>query len=171
MPGRVLTVSDAVVVATSPDVTYAAVSDVRQMGRWSPENTGGTLTGDGPPDAGPIQVGTTFVGDNRRGRAAWRTRCVVTAADPGHRFAFEVRAWGRGRALLPVRVATWRYDFAPHADGTLVTETWTDDRTGWPDWLVRRLDPVLTGGRQFAEFQRRNIRRTLDALQRELDPA
>ncbi len=40
---RALTVSDTVVVGVEPDVVYAALSDVRQMGRWSPENTGAEL--------------------------------------------------------------------------------------------------------------------------------
>lgn len=167
MSGRELRVADSIVVAAEPHDVYAAVSDVRQMGRWSPENTGATVAPSDSPDPAPT-VGTVFVGDNRRGRATWRTRCVVTAADPGRRFAFDVRAWGQGNALLPVRVATWTYDFEPHPHGTLVTETWSDGRTRWPDWLVRRVDPVLTGGRQFADFQRRNIRRTLEGLQREL---
>ena len=168
MPARVLTISDSVVVPAAPDAVYDAVSDVRQMGRWSPENTGAVVAPSGPDDSGPVAVGTVFVGDNRRGRATWRTRCVVTHADRGRRFAFDVRAWGRGNALVPVRIASWEYTMEPHPDGTLVTETWTDDRTRWPDWLVRRVDPLLTGGQQFADFQRRNVRRTLDALRREL---
>ncbi len=164
---RELTVSDSVVVAVDPATAYAAVSDVRQMGRWSPENTGAVLA---EPDE-PVRVGTVFVGDNRRGRATWRTRCVVTAADPGHLFAFDVRAWGRGTRLLPVRVATWEYAFEAVEGGTLVTETWHDGRTGWPDVVASVFDRVATGRDSFATFQRGNIRRTLDRLRRELEAA
>src|SRR5699024_9234910 len=85
---RQKTVSGSVVIDVDPQVAYAAVSDVTQMGRWSPENLGGTL-GDGS-DPGQVAVGTPFVGANRRGRAEWVTGCVVTAADPGRRFAFRV---------------------------------------------------------------------------------
>lgn len=162
---RALTVCDTVVVGVEPDVVYAALSDVRQMGRWSPENTGAELAEPGAP----IGVGTVFVGTNRRGRARWSTRCVVTAADPGRRFAFDVRAWGPGRRLLPVRVASWEYTFEPAVGGTLVTETWLDGRTGWPDWTASVFDRVATGRDSFATFQRGNIRRTLDRLKRELE--
>ncbi len=162
---RALTVSDTVVVGVEPDVVYAALSDARQMGRWSPENAGAELADPGAP----IGIGTVFVGTNRRGRARWRTRCVVTAADPGRRFAFDVRAWGPGRRLLPVRVASWEYTFEPAVGGTLVTETWLDGRTGWPDWTASVFDRVATGRDSFATFQRGNIRRTLDRLKRELE--
>lgn len=162
---RALTVSDTVVVGVAPETAYAAVSDVRQMGRWSPENTGASVDG---PD-GPAVKGTVFVGENRRGRARWSTRCVVTVAEPGRRFAFDVRAWGVGTRLLPVRVATWEYAFEPAVGGTLVTETWVDGRTGWPDWTASVFDRVATGRDSFATFQRGNIRRTLDRLKRELE--
>ena len=49
------------------------------------------------------------------------------------------------------------------AGGTLVTETWSDRRR-WPDLVAARFDPLATGGRQFADFQRRNIGRTLARL-------
>lgn len=162
---RALTVSDTVVVGVDPETAYAAVSDVRQMGRWSPENTGATLA---DPDS-PVVKGTVFVGDNKRGRGRWRTRCVVTIAEPGRRFAFDVRAWGLGERLLPVRVATWEYAFEPAVGGTLVTETWVDGRKGWPDWTASVFDRVATGRDSFATFQRGNIRRTLDRLKRELE--
>lgn len=164
---RTMTVSDSVVVGVDPDTAWAAVADVRQMGRWSPENQGARLEVDGPP--GPVAVGTVFVGENRRGSARWHTRCVVTVAEPGRRFAFDVRAWGPRRRLLPVRVASWEYSFEPAVGGTLVTETWVDGRTGWPDWTTAVFDRVATGRDSFATFQRGNIRRTLDRLKRELE--
>jgi hypothetical protein len=164
---RAMTVSDSVVVGVDPDVAWAAVADVRQMGRWSPENRGAQVEGDVAP--GPVGPGTVFVGANRRGRATWSTRCVVTVAEPGRRFAFDVRAWGPRRRLLPVRVASWEYAFEPAVGGTLVTETWVDGRTAWPDWTTAVFDRLATGRDSFATFQRGNIRRTLDRLKRELE--
>ena len=76
-------------------------------------------------------VGMRFVGDNKRGPVRWQTECVVTAAEPGRRFAFDVERYGFGRFMVPVRIATWAYDFEPVDGGTRVTETWTDGRTGW----------------------------------------
>ncbi len=45
-----------------------------------------------------------------------------------------------------------------------MTETWTDDRRSWPDFMAGAFDRVVTGGKTFAEFQRGNIRTTLKRL-------
>lgn len=161
---RPLEVSDDVEIAVSPEEVYAQVADPSQMGRWSPENRGATTAAAGRPAA----VGSTFVGHNRRGRARWSTRCVVTASDPGRHFAFDVRRIGVGRFLLPAAIASWEYRFEATPDGTLVTETWRDNRS-WSDARAARFDRVVTGGRLFHEFQARNIRRTLDRLKADLE--
>lgn len=165
---RILTVSDSVVIDASPSAVYAQVGDPTRMGRWSPENRGAVVR-DGSAAPGPVGVGTVFDGRNRRGRLSWTTRCTVTAADPGERFAFRVRAIGGRRPVLPGRIATWEYRFEPaDGGGTLVTETWTDDRR-WPDALANAFDRAATRGYTFADFQRRNIRTTLDNLKRALE--
>lgn len=155
--------SDSVTIAVPPHVAYDAVSDVTQMGRWSPENTGARL-----PSPGPVEVGTSFVGSNRRGRATWVTECTVTAADPGERFAFRVHRIGPSRPIVPGRNASWEYRFEEVDGGTRVTETWTDDRR-WPDAVAAVFDKAVTGGQLFADHQRTNIRRTLDRLRSELE--
>ncbi len=157
---RILTVSDSVVIAADPASVYAAVSDVTRMGEWSPENTGATITG-GHTQA---QVGLEFKGTNKRGKAAWVTRCTVTVADPGERFAFRVEAIGVRTPRIRGRVASWDYRFEAADDGgTRVTETWTDNRR-WPRLLIRAFDWAATGGNTFPEFQKGNIRRTLKKL-------
>lgn len=162
---RDMTVRDSIVVDVDPETVYAQVSDPTQMGRWSPENRGAVVLG----KPGPAYVGMEFVGSNRRGRGRWVTRCVVTAADPGRRFAFDVRTWGVRRPSVPVRIATWEYTFEAADGGTLVTETWTDGRRGWPDLVTGVFDRAATGGRTFADFQRRNIARTLRNLKADLE--
>ena len=162
---RVMTVSDSVVIDVTPETAYDAVSDVTQMGRWSPENTGATV--ERPADA--AYVGMHFVGNNKRGPVRWHTRCTVTAADRGREFAFVVDRYGLAPLLVPVSVATWIYTFEPRGSGTLVTETWCDGRTRWPDVTVRIFDPVATRHASFADFQKGNIRRTLRNLKRELE--
>ncbi len=162
---REFSVSGSVVVELPPEVVYDAVSDVRQMGRWSPENTGARVDGGGEA----AYVGMSFVGSNRRGPARWQTRCSVTTADRGKRFAFDVNRYGLGRAMLPVSVATWEYTFEEVPEGTLVTETWYDGRRRWPDVATRLFDPIATRRGSFAEFQRGNIARTLRNLKRELE--
>jgi hypothetical protein len=94
---------------------------------------------------------------------------VVTSADPGRRFAFDVDRYGYGRFMVPVQVASWAYDFEAVEDGTLVTETWRDRRRGWPDAAVRMLDPLATRHESFAPLQRGNIARTLRNLKAELE--
>lgn len=162
---RILTVSDSIDVAVDPLVAYEQVSDLTQMGRWSPENLGATV----PEPGQPAHVGMTFVGYNRRGPARWRTWCTVTAADPGRRLAFRVHTFGVGIPLIKAPIAEWAYDFEPVDGGTRVTETWTDRRRQWPDALTKVLDPIATRHRSFADFQRGNIRRTLRKLKSELE--
>lgn len=163
--GRVFTVSDSIVIGVSPETAYRAVSRPADMGRWSPENRG--VTKDSP--TGPAELGSSFVGRNRRGRFRWVTRCTVTAADPGRRFAFRVHAIGAGRPWLRGPIASWEYRFEAADGGTLVTETWTDDRRNWPTAATNAFDRVVTSGRTFAEFQAGNIAKTLHNLKRELE--
>jgi uncharacterized protein YndB with AHSA1/START domain len=164
---RPRTVSHTVVVAATAESLYEMVSDPTRMGGWSPENTGATLAG---PDTGRAAVGTVFDGHNRRGRMRWTTRCVVTAADPGERFAFSVRAWGLRTPLLRAPIASWEYRFEAVPGGTRVTETWTDDRA-WPDAVANAFDRVATGGSTFAVFNLRNIQITLQRLSRAAEAA
>ncbi|MFJ4714266.1 SRPBCC family protein [Streptomyces sp. NPDC088785] len=164
---RVFTVSRSIEVGVAPRIAYEAVSRPEDMGRWSPENQG--TTGDAP--AGPVAPGTSFVGRNKRGRVRWVTRCTVTAAEPGSRFAFRVHAIGARRPRLRGPIATWEYRFEPTDHGTRVTETWTDDRRGWPDAVAQVFDRLVTSGHTFADFQTRNIDRTLQNLKRELERA
>jgi uncharacterized protein YndB with AHSA1/START domain len=160
---RILTVSDTVEIDATADKLYGLISDPTRMPQWSPENRGATVLN--PAADGAAFVGMTFEGRNKRGRAAWTTRCTVTAADPGQRFAFTVHTIGVKKPRLRRANASWEYRFEPTASGaTKVTETWNDDRTSWPDPLVAIFDRVVTSGKTFPEFQRTNIRATLDAL-------
>lgn len=87
---------------------YDLVADVTQMGRWSPENTGGKWLGGA---SGPA-VGARFRGSNRHSFIRWWTHCTVTQADRPNAFAFRVSE----------SQMEWGYRFTPEADGTLVTE-------------------------------------------------
>lgn len=162
---RETTVAGSIWIDVLPEVAYDAVSDVTQMGRWSPENTGAAVA---TPDR-PAYVGMHFVGSNKRGPARWQTRCTVTSAERGVRFAFDVDRYGIAPVLFPVSVASWSYDFVAQDGGTLVIETWHDGRLRWPHLSVRVFDPLATGRPSFAEFQRGNIARTLANLKRELE--
>lgn len=162
---RTMTVQDSIVVDADPMTIYRLVADPSQMPRWSPEN----VAGDVPEPGSLASVGTVFVGSNKRGRARWQTRCRVTASDPGERFTFDVFQFGVGTPFVTVRIATWDYAFEAVDGGTRVTETWTDGRRGWPDAVANFFDKFATGGRTFAEFQRRNIAKTLANMKADLE--
>lgn len=163
---RDMQVKDSIVIAVDARSIYDQVADPTQMPRWSPENIGATTH---VAPVGPLSVGAVFDGRNKRGRARWSTECVVTAAEPGRRFAFDVRKIGPRRPILPGRIASWEYAFESAGEGTRVTETWTDHRTKWPDWAAAIFDRTATGGRLFSDFQRRNIKRTLANMKTDLE--
>lgn len=165
---RTFTVSDSIVVTASPAAVYGQLSRPALMGRWSPENLGATVRGEAGGDR-DAYVGMVFDGHNKRGALRWTTRCTVTAADPGERFAFRVHAIGLRTPRLRGPIATWEYRLEAVDGGTRVTETWTDDRRSWPDAVANGFDRVATRGHTFAEFQARNIHRTLSNLKRALD--
>ncbi|MGM9462954.1 SRPBCC family protein [Streptomyces murinus] len=162
---RVFTVSDSIHIDVPPEVAYQAICRPGEMGRWSPENLG-TTEGTGQAPAG---LGSTFIGRNKRGRFRWVTRCTVTAAEPGRRFAFRVHAIGIGKPRLRGPIASWEYRFEPADGGTRVTETWTDDRRAWPAFVADTFDRIATAGHTFAAFQARNIRATLRNLKQDLE--
>jgi uncharacterized protein YndB with AHSA1/START domain len=90
------------------DRIYDLVTDITQMGRWSPECTGGRWLGGASVPA----VGARFKGSNKRGLMRWSTECEVTKADRPTNFEWQVTQSGM----------RWGYRFEPDGDGTLVTE-------------------------------------------------
>ncbi|MBG0739070.1 SRPBCC family protein [Paeniglutamicibacter antarcticus] len=169
---RTFMVSESILIRADPLSLYERISDVTRMGEWSPENLGATVhngrtgRGDAGREGGAAEayVGMVFDGRNKRGRFGWTTRCTVTAAEPGRRFAFKVHAIGAKIPRLRGRIATWEYSFEAADTQTRVTESWTDDRRAWPNLLARGFDAVVTGGRTFAQFQSGNIKKTLKTL-------
>src|SRR5260370_26733857 len=71
---------ESALVAAPVDRVYAAVADLRRMGRWSPECFAVWVRG------GAVQVDTRFTGFNRHGWGVWFTNCEVTLAEPGQAF-------------------------------------------------------------------------------------
>jgi hypothetical protein len=137
------------VIAAEASTLYDLVSDLTQMGRWSPEASGGRWVGG---STGPT-LGAKFRGNNHSGWRRWSTEAQVTAADRGKRFSFQVK-------FGPVSVSDWSYEFEPDGDATRVIERWTDLRAGWMDLLSR---PVMGISDRRAHNQR-NIEATLAAL-------
>jgi hypothetical protein len=142
--------ADAVeTIKAAPTAVYDAVADLPNMGKLSPENTGGKWLG----AATGAAVGARFRGNNRAGWRRWSTSVEVTEADPGKRFAFRVTSG-------PVSVAEWSYDFEAEGDTTKVTESWTDKRPGW----MKALSGPVMGISDRAEHNRKGMQATLAAL-------
>jgi uncharacterized protein YndB with AHSA1/START domain len=136
-------------IAAAPEALYALISDVTNMGRWSPENhTCRWLKGATGPE-----VGARFKGSNKDGWRRWSTTCEVVSADPGRRFAFDARFAG-------VPIARWSYDFEPEGGGTRVVETWLDRRPK----ALRSPSRVVMGVPDRAEHNRAGMEATLAAL-------
>ena len=128
---------------------YELVSDVTNMGRWSPETTACKWVGGA---TGPT-VGAKFRGSNKDGWRRWQTTCTVVAAEPGKKFAFEVAAAG-------MKVARWTYTFEANGTNTTVTETWEDLRPA----LVRGPSKIIMGDADRAGHNRAGMETTLGRL-------
>ena len=136
-------------IAATPDELYGLISDVTNMGRWSPENhTCKWVKG----ATGPA-VGARFRGANKRGARRWSTTSTVVAADPGKRFAFDVKFGG-----LPI--SRWSYELEAEGSGTRVTEVWEDRRAGW----MQKASPYVMGVADQADHNRAGMEATLAAL-------
>jgi uncharacterized protein YndB with AHSA1/START domain len=144
-------VHDSVTVhmAAPPEKIWALVSDVTQIGRYSPE----TLEAEWLDGATGPAVGAKFRGHvkrNGRGPMYWTT-CTVVASEPGREFAYGV-----GRTDKPLN--TWRYQLEPAGDGTDVTESFT-----LADTLALRLYWALLGWSR-GRTNRNGMRTTLERI-------
>ncbi|MFL6240976.1 MAG: SRPBCC family protein [Actinomycetes bacterium] len=136
-------------IAAAPDAVYDLISDLTRMGEWSPENRGGEWIRGA---SGPA-VGAWFKGRNQHQGRRWTAKCLVTAAERGRQFAFEVH-------FGPYTSAKWCYQIEPTADGCVVTESAVDQRPGW----LRAIYPYVMGIKDRAEQNRVNMRTTLRRL-------
>lgn len=112
-------------IEASPRDLYEIVSDVTRQPETSPEIVKCTWLGGA---TGPA-VGARFRAINHAGRGPnWPNKPVVTAAKPGHEFAFA-------RTEAFAGTVEWRYTFETEGSGTRVTESYTVTRKltiiGW----------------------------------------
>ncbi len=128
---------------------YELITDLPRMGDWSPENTGGKWV----KGANGPAVGAHFKGTNRNGWRRWSTDVVVTSAEPGEQFSFDVTTG-------PFKVATWDYRFDQRGDATTVVQTWTDNRSS----LAKKVAPLIAGVSDRSERNRQNMEATLAKL-------
>ena len=91
-----------------PQRVWSLLTDITQMGRWSPECQRCEWLGE---PCGP-SVGAKFKGWNKRGFMRWSTTSTVTTADEPSLFEWQVDKSGM----------RWGYRFDVNGDGTRVTE-------------------------------------------------
>jgi hypothetical protein len=138
----------SIAIDATPEAAYSVVSDLREMGRLSPECFA------------VWKLGSSYVGWNRHGPAVWFTTCRVVVDEPGREFAFEVSSFG-----FPV--ARWGYRFAPSGGGVIVTESWADRRGRVMDivgWAITFGPPTNR-----ADMNRRGMLTTLERLKSRLE--
>ena len=107
---------ESIEIAAAPKVVYDLVSDVTNMGRWSPE----TYKCEWIDGCTGPRVDARFKGWNKDALGPiplkWSTVCTVRTAARGEEFAFQVRQSG----------ATWTFRFEDADGGTLLTEERVD---------------------------------------------
>ena len=137
-------------IAASPEAVYAAIADVTRMGEWSPE----CVSCEWIDGASGPEVGARFEGTNQNNGKEWVTQSVVTAAEPGARFAFDC-------SVRDFHFATWAYEFEATADGgCTVTEIWDDYR---PE-EIRNKPSATSGVTDRAAFNRESMATTLERV-------
>lgn len=140
--------SATVQIDARPDVVYRLITDLPTLASLAEEAVAMEWR-----RGRAVQPGTVFTGHNRNGSHRWSTRCTVTDAEPGRRFAFDVRYVG-----LPI--ARWQYDIAAADGGCRVTESTWDRRPGW----FRKVAGTATGVGDRAAANAEHIRLTLQRL-------
>ena len=138
---------DECAVRAAPPEVFATVSDLAEMGSWSPENTGGRWL-DG--HSGPA-LGARFEGTNERDGDQWSTIATVTAYEPPHVFAFHI-------TYEHYDFSDWEFRITPTDNGCVVRESWSDVRPTF----MREEDAVE--GFDRAAFTITSIRTTLERL-------
>lgn len=111
--------SRTVEIAAAPETVYPLITDLGVMSQLA-EETAVMRWAKGAAAA----PGAVFKGTNRNGWRRWTTKCTITHAEPGRRFAFDVSHTG-------VPISRWQYDIAASDGGCTVTESTWDRRPGW----------------------------------------
>jgi uncharacterized protein YndB with AHSA1/START domain len=135
-------------VNASPEHVWSLITDVTQMGRWSPECWSCTWL-DGAD--GPV-VGARFKGRNIRGLMRWSTISTVVVADQPNHFAFEVDKSGM----------RWGYRLDGGGATTRVSEY--REKVASQPWWVRVAYSMKLLGRDPDAIVQRGMAATLDRL-------
>jgi uncharacterized protein YndB with AHSA1/START domain len=138
----------SVTIAAPPERVWDLVSDVTQMGRFSPSNTGAKWIGGA---TGPA-VGAKFLGFNKRGLARWITRCEVIQCEQPSRFAFRVTD----------NKLQWGFRIEPNGENSTLLTQWRN-RTEPTPAMAKVAAKFLFRGKIDQEMND-GIRETLNAI-------
>lgn len=121
--------SASIRIDASPGAVYAFLTDLETLPTISPENQRCEFL----EGSDAIEVGASFRGHNKSGDYEWHADCVVTVAEPGREFAFEVPP-GYDFAT------TWRYSITADGSGSIVTESFDAPLLAMPDVYPGRIE-------------------------------
>lgn len=150
MPAIDPSASSTMQIAAPPETVYAIVTDLEAMSELAEETARMRWT-----KGSAAAPGAVFKGTNHNGWRRWTTKCTVTDAEPGERYAFNVSHTG-------VPISRWQYDIAASAGGCTVTESTWDRRPGW----YKAPAELVTGVRNRADVNSEHIKATLERLKK-----
>jgi uncharacterized protein YndB with AHSA1/START domain len=136
-------------IAASPNVVFAALTDITRMGEWSPE----TYSAQWKDDATEAAVGAVFTGHNRNGDKEWSIDAEIVELVADERFFFDCNS--RGYIF-----SKWGYSLEPTAEGCRVTEYSQDLR---PE-SSRERSTQISGVADRATHNRAGMEATLERL-------
>jgi uncharacterized protein YndB with AHSA1/START domain len=140
----------------TPESLWPLLSDVTQMGRWSPECTGGRWL----DQASKPVLGARFRGANRLGPVRWSTTCEIVAVEEGRHLAFDARHWSGA-------TTRWAFELIPDGDGTVLRERFeTRDSPS----LVLLLDRMAGRPRRLLSSMTTTLQRLSNSAERGVPP-
>jgi len=141
-------------IAAPPAAVWAAVSDLRNMSRWSPQTMKSILRGENG-------AGARFLNINRKGPLVWPTRSKVVRFEAEREIAWRIKD----------NFTVWSLRLEPTADGgTRVTQT-REAPDGISDISVRLTKTAFGGVDDFAATLQRDMGTTLAAIKAEVEGA
>lgn len=117
----------SIFINASPMSVYSLVSNITNMGKFSPE----CYRCEWLDNAKGPAVGARFQGWNKSGRFEWDTISVILVHEPGKKFSFQPNSKHATHMI-------WTYTFEEVNGGTKLTES-CEGKTKWLAWPILKL--------------------------------